>query len=190
MSRCFGPLVVATTLMVGCSSQEQLPAVWVDDEDPSLRAATAQARKTVGEFVARLQKPAAVGTCFSIKARLEEGEVVEHLWLCDVRLEGKQFVGTVDNEPERLTKIRAGQTHTVPLEQISDWMILENDRLIGGYTIRALRAKVPSGRRSTWDRELGFKIDEPAASAAGEGLRSTMFDAVTDAPEEKMPAYE
>lgn len=186
MCRRFGPLVVAIALMVGCSSREQLPVVWVDDEDPSLQAATAQARKTVGEFIARLQKPAVPETYFSVKARIQEGDVVEHVWLSDVRLDGAKFVGTLDNDPERLANMKAGQTHAVASDQISDWMILENNKLIGGYTIRALRDQVPPEQRATWNRELGFTIDEPAAEPVGsEGLRSNLFAPVMGEPEDK-----
>lgn len=186
----FRMLVVAIALVAGCSAREQPRVVWVEDEDPSLRAATAQARKTVDEFIARLEKPAAPESFFSVKVRLQEGRVVEHLWLGHVRFDGQKFTGTLDNNPDWLARTKAGSTHEVAPDQISDWMIMENNRLIGGYTIRALRDKVPPVQRVKWDQALGFSIDEPVAEPAAPGLRSTMFDSVTEAPEEKGAADE
>lgn len=174
----FATLVAIIILITGCSTGEPLPVVSVDDEDSALLAATAQARKTVGEFLARLEKPVA-GEIFSVKAVFREGEVTEHLWLSEVRFDGKNFTGKVDSTPEKLTRVKAGQTQQVPSDQISDWMILENDRLVGAYTIRALRDKIPPGQRAKWDREMGFPIDEPKSEpAAAESLRSKMFDSI------------
>lgn len=125
-------------LVIGCSSGEPPPVAGTDDDDPVLQAATAQARKTVGEFISRLEKPAA-GEIFSVRAAFREGAVAEQLWLSEVRFDGKNFTGKVDDTPERLTAVKAGQTHQVSPEQISDWMILENNRLVSAYTIRAAR---------------------------------------------------
>jgi uncharacterized protein YegJ (DUF2314 family) len=178
MHRRFGSLVLMIALVIGCSSGEPPPVAGTDDDDPVLQAATAQARKTVGEFISRLEKPAA-GEIFSVRAAFREGAVAEQLWLSEVRFDGKNFTGKVDDTPERLTAVKAGQTHQVSPEQISDWMILENNRLVGAYTIRALRDQIPPNQRAKWDREMGFSIDEAKSEpAATDSLRSKLFDSV------------
>jgi uncharacterized protein YegJ (DUF2314 family) len=128
--------------------------------DPDLQAASVEARKTVDDFLKRLQKPAAPGNYRAVKARFQEGPIVEHLWLRDVQFDGKRFVGIVDNQPEKLVKVEVGQTHEVLPEEIADWMILEDNKLIGGYTIRALRKKVPSAMRADWEHDLGVTIED------------------------------
>jgi uncharacterized protein YegJ (DUF2314 family) len=69
------------------------------------------------------------------------------------------FAGVVANEPVDLKRIRLGERVTVPLESVSDWMAVDRGRLIGGYTIRALRDRMTSDERILFDRDLGFVIE-------------------------------
>ncbi|RYG02638.1 MAG: DUF2314 domain-containing protein, partial [Chitinophagaceae bacterium] len=43
---------------------------------------------------------------------------------------------------------------------ISDWMIIEGGRLVGGYTLRAIRDGIPDADKEAFDQSIGMYIDE------------------------------
>ena len=53
-----------------------------------------------------------------------------------------------------------GQRLTCTPEEASDWMIIQDNRLVGGYTIRALRKRMTPEERARDDKTLSFEIDD------------------------------
>jgi uncharacterized protein YegJ (DUF2314 family) len=47
----------------------------------------------------------------------------------------------------------------VNLADLSDWMYLEDNRLVGGYTLRVLRDSVSPEARARMDSQLPFRIE-------------------------------
>jgi uncharacterized protein YegJ (DUF2314 family) len=41
--------------------------------------------------------------------------------------------------------------------ELSDWMYLEDGKIVGGYTIRVLRNHMPAAEAVDFDRHLQFK---------------------------------
>jgi uncharacterized protein YegJ (DUF2314 family) len=76
-----------------------------------------------------------------------------------VSFDGTTFHGTVNNEPEKVKTVRLGQKVTVAPSEISDWMYVENRKLVGGYTLRALRDAMSPAERADLDKGLPFVID-------------------------------
>ena len=50
------------------------------------------------------------------------------------------------------------QTEVLP-SKISDWMIVEDNKLIGGYTIRVLRDRMPDDKKKEFDQNIPFIIE-------------------------------
>ena len=134
----------------------------VEDDDAAMNAAVAEARATVGRFTAALADPAPGQVGFSVKLPVTEGETTEHMWLDAVRYEpdgGGRFRGVLNNEPRGLTGVSLGDELTVPADGISDWMYVEDGRLAGGYTIRALRDRLPPGERAAFEAQAPFRFE-------------------------------
>ena len=74
-----------------------------------------------------------------------------YVWLENVTIEGDFYTG-------RLAK--NGTTHNVLIENCIDWMIVDNRRLIGGYTIRHYRDTLDNEERLNFDIDFGVKIDD------------------------------
>ncbi len=128
----------------------------VADTDADMNAAIAKARDTLDVFLAELQSPQP-GALYSIKARFDDGEDTEHIWLVNLALSDSVLVGEVDNEPERIRTVSLGQRVVVAREKVSDWMIVSNGRYQGGYTVRVLRDRLSPAEQRRLDEVMGAK---------------------------------
>jgi uncharacterized protein YegJ (DUF2314 family) len=102
---------------------------------------------------------------FSVKVKvtdISDGSV-EHLWVANLKKDEKgQLYGEIANEPVDIQCVELGQYIRIYEDVISDWMIVESSgRLIGGYTIRAIRDELPETEVPEFDKSLGgIYIDE------------------------------
>jgi uncharacterized protein YegJ (DUF2314 family) len=133
--------------------------VAVQATDPEMNQAMAKARATIGEFVTRLDHPPQTQSSVSLKVRVEEGQAVEHLWLVSVTHAPESFTGVVNNQPLNLPNVHFGQSVSVPLDRVSDWLAVDHGHLIGGYTIRLLRSRMDPKERRQFDEQLGAVVD-------------------------------
>jgi len=133
--------------------------VLLGGEDEEMNRAMAEARETIGEFIERLARAPEEQTTLSLKVRFEEGEIIEHIWIEPSAHENGLFAGIVANEPLDLVEIELGEPVRVPLDRVSDWLAVENGRLVGGYTLRVLRDRMSAEERDAFDRETGLIIE-------------------------------
>lgn len=161
---------VAILAMVGCDNESpqigdtiertgQPPITYVEDDDPEMEAAIAEARATVARFVSALNNPLPSQADFSVKMAVTDGETIEHMWLTPVRHQNGEFVGAIGNDPSQISTVAIGDEVRVTEDQISDWMYVENQKLVGGFTLRALRNSMTPAERADLDRSVPFAIE-------------------------------
>jgi len=114
-------------------------AVVYDPADTAINEAIADARETLPHFWDMLAKPRP-GDNFSIKVAVTENEHTEHFWAIDIQKSGDAIHATIDNDPDRLTNVKAGQRIRLETNRITDWLYRRDGRIHGAYT---LRAKLP-----------------------------------------------
>jgi uncharacterized protein YegJ (DUF2314 family) len=152
--------VVAMAFRYGCSHRNSPDKViHVSPDDPRMNAAIAKARASVGTFIAALQSPKPGQTGFNVKAKFSDSGHDEHIWLDNVTYDGTNFQGTIANEPEMVKNVKNGQRVTVPAAEISDWMYLENRKLVGGETVRVLHASLSPADRANFDKSVDFIVE-------------------------------
>lgn len=132
--------------------------VTLPDDDPGLNAAKAEAVATVPEFLRRLSTPGVDLASAAIKTALPVPGGTEHVWLTGVRYEGGEFVGTVDNTPSAESGVASGQVVRVKPAEISDWKLVHQGLLVGGFTIRYFVSRMPASQRRALAAGLPFKI--------------------------------
>lgn len=160
MRRALGAAFVFVFLIAGCSKKDRADKVTlVEADDPRMNAAIEKARATVGTFIAALKSPKANQESFTVKMAFNDGKHTEHMWLSPVTFDGKRFHGSVNNDPELVKNVKFGQQASVEMSQISDWMFVENGKLVGGYTIRVLRDSMSPKERAEFDRNAPFVVD-------------------------------
>lgn len=137
----------------------------VENQSEVMIWAIQKARITWHFFEESFTRPLPHQEYFSVKVKvtdISDGSV-EHLWVANLkRNEDGQLYGEIANEPVDVQCVELGQYIRIYDDVISDWMIVEsNGRLIGGYTIRAIRDELPETEVPEFDKNLGgIYIDE------------------------------
>ena len=96
---------------------------------------------------------------FSIKIHYKSSYGYEHFWLTDIMYANNEFRGVVDNLPVYTNDLKIGDTIRIDTENISDWMYVDNGKLRGGYTIRAIRDKMSAPQKKEFDTGFGLIIE-------------------------------
>jgi uncharacterized protein YegJ (DUF2314 family) len=126
-------------------SQDRSPVIDVNSGNPEMNAAIAKARATLPAFWASYdaRKPSETG--HSLKARFPKpGSGNEHIWMADVKKIGDgRYSGKFANVPRDLPGKKAGDVAEFKEADISDWMFMRNDKIVGGETIKPLLKSMP-----------------------------------------------
>ena len=126
---------------------------WSSD-DAGMNRAIEEARRHVQVFERELAAPQA-GRRYSVKKAFPTADGMEHMWLVDVKVVGGGFEGVLDNDPRDAPDAVIGRTYMVKRDEISDWLITDDqERIWGGYTIRAHLATLPEAERRAREAQL------------------------------------
>jgi uncharacterized protein YegJ (DUF2314 family) len=161
-------VVGASLLIVSCSKSNNNSVVVKRADEPDyirvsdnkeMDAAIDQAKKSVQKFITALQAPTAAQSSFSVKKPFTQGQKVEHIWLSPVTFDGQNFHGEVGDDPVDVTGVKLGDKVTVGKDEISDWMYVENGKLVGGYTVKALYSQMKPEEKADFLKQVDFKIE-------------------------------
>ena len=101
-----------------------------------MNAAFTQARDTINIFIQKIEMPHPNRTCVALKVRFfPPGDAAQDIWVDDITYEDGVFHGNVGDDIPTL-KLVFGERIAIPMDSIVDWMIVEDGKLVGGYTIR------------------------------------------------------
>jgi uncharacterized protein YegJ (DUF2314 family) len=141
--------------------KDQPDILFMPDNDEEMNWAIEKAGLTLWYFEQSLKNPLPDQQYFSVKIKITDGAATEHIWLNepDFDPDGNLF-GIVGNQPDHISTVKSGDHIGIERHLISDWMIIENKKLIGGYTIRAMRDHIPDEELQAFDDSIGVYIDE------------------------------
>jgi uncharacterized protein YegJ (DUF2314 family) len=161
MQRLLVPFLFVAMFSTACNKNTPSipPVTFIEDDDPQMKAAIEKARATLPEFVRALKAPRPSQTGFSIKTPISDGKITEHMWLNPVTFDGTKYHGTVNNQPDKVKGVRLGSKRSIEPQQVTDWMYLEEKRLVGGFTIRVVRNKLAPKEREDFDRNAPFVLE-------------------------------
>ena len=125
-----------------------------------MNKAIATARKTSDAFLQALRNPKSSYRDFCVKKPYpSKRSDAEHIWIGGVHEVGDHLEGRIENEPYGTTEVKFGQLVSVKLNEISDWRYLEDNRLIGGYTIRYFYDRMSQAEKKAFLEEAGFVME-------------------------------
>jgi uncharacterized protein YegJ (DUF2314 family) len=125
-------------------TEDDPPILGVRAADAEMNAAIAHARETLPTFWASFDAPKPTETGHVLKVRFDVGAEVEHIWVSDVKkLSDVNYSGRFANEPSNLLGKKIGDQVKFKQIDISDWMFMRNEKIVGGATIKALLKSMP-----------------------------------------------
>ena len=134
----------------------------VASDDALMNSAIQRAQETLPLFIVAFQSPKPTQTYFSIKAKFPYGDAgaAEHIWLGDISFTEEKFEGVLENEPIYIHNLKIGERITVKITDVTDWMIIDGEQLVGGFTIHVLRNQMTEKERYQFDNEFGVAIPD------------------------------
>ena len=133
----------------------------VTAEDASMNSAINKAKETITQFDIAFKSDNHYYTDFAVKKRYKTMDGGgEHMWIAVINLGDGNYKGFVNNDAEKTTEVKYGDTVIVRKDEITDWMYLDKNVLRGGYTIREVRNRMDNKERSKMDKDLGYKIED------------------------------
>lgn len=168
--------LVAIHSLGGCGSEQQPPrqsiereghppVTFVAPDSPDMTAAIERARSSTDRFIAALADPKRAQSSFSVKVSVQDGEHIEHVWVSKVLYRNGKFLGKIGNAPARVSGVAIGDEVSLPMREVSDWMYVDNGRLVGGYTLRVLRDGMSDEERHKFDRSVPFVVTDDVVAS-------------------------
>ncbi len=161
MRKLLVAVLLIASLLAACA-----PLSRVSSPDADMNAAMQQAQKSLPSFIKALQAPSATQSQFALKARFPygiNGREAEYMWVNGLTYANGKFQGVLDSTPQHATNYHAGQPVTVETPDVADWVIIDAGKLLGGFTIIALRNRMAAGDKLAFDSQFQFSIpDQPA----------------------------
>lgn len=130
----------------------------VKDNDKAMDRAVDHAQKSLGFFIAALQKKRAGDERFEVKKGFVDGDKVEQLWVDHLSWDGHEFRGRINNKPIDVKNVHLGQTVTIAPRDVTDWMFVKEGKLMGGYTTRVIYSRLSPSEKAQFDQEAHFAI--------------------------------
>ncbi len=141
---CLGAMLTCTLPMVAEAQSDG--TIMVPNNDPEIAAAIAKARSTLPAFWKAVAEPGQGEEGFALKVAIKDGGDTEHFWLIDVEREGDKYVGTINNDPQIVGNVTAGDRYAFAEADISDWMFMRSGKIVGNETMRPLLKRMPEAQ--------------------------------------------
>ena len=158
--------ILISMLMYSCNTSNKSkverdgePDIYnVDETDFAMNDAMNKAKNTINLFEEAFENKSDKNS-YSLKQKFTsvDGES-EHIWIGEIEKKNTDFYGVVNNEPFYVTDIKYGSSVKVDMNELSDWMVIENEtgKVKGGYTIKVLRDEMSEDEKKQFDIDSGL----------------------------------
>lgn len=127
-------LLLSLATGVSCDSKKS-NVRQIDKNDPRVAAAKAEAQRRWPEFEAAF-KARDPKRAYAVKSPFptKDGSS-EHMWVQVRSIDGEKITGELDNDPVDDVGLKAGDSVTLKLADVEDWIVAEGAILAGGFSI-------------------------------------------------------
>jgi uncharacterized protein YegJ (DUF2314 family) len=148
------------------SSQSKPDLISVESDDAEMLAAMQTARDQFPKFWHEVSQdyrriiPALGGSM--VKAYFHDAQSKhggEHMWVSEVDYDGATITGVLSDRPRQVRSVRTGERVTFPLERLSDWFYVDEDKAVGAFTVRLLRTRMTEEERQEHDSHYSFQFE-------------------------------
>jgi uncharacterized protein YegJ (DUF2314 family) len=128
--------------------------------DTELDAAIQQARDSLPTFIQTIATPHADRTIVAVKVRFTPvGESSQDIWVDEITYSDGIFRGSMGDDIPSM-KLEVGEKIVVDEKDILDWMVVQDGKLIGGYTIRLAMQRMDADERQRFLQSLDYVIED------------------------------
>jgi len=125
-----------------------------------MESALQEARDTLDIFIEKIGTPHPDRTFVAIKVRFSPPDgPPQDIWVDEVIYTDGSFRGLMGDDIPSL-RLEAGEKVTVEEEDILDWMIVEDGKLVGGYTIRLAVHRMSPEEKERFLETLDYSIED------------------------------
>ncbi|KQV45399.1 DUF2314 domain-containing protein [Duganella sp. Root336D2] len=129
---------------------------FVSKDNEEFQATIVAAQDTLGEF-RHLLVDASQQKFPLVKTLLSEPDYRAYIWLSVVSHDSVGFVGEIFELPSGFKEYLVGDQIEVPDSEVKDWMINDEGKLHGGYSLRYARSKMSDAERAAFDEHVGVE---------------------------------
>jgi uncharacterized protein YegJ (DUF2314 family) len=143
---------------------------YVKGDSPAMMEAYKKAQNTFKYFWRELSweyrriVPALNVACVKAVFMQETGTgtepITENMWINNIGFDGEYIYGVLVNTPNELTNIQNGAEVKLSIDQISDWLFVNQDLTYGGFTIHAMRSQMSEEERKDHDAAWGLDFGD------------------------------
>jgi uncharacterized protein YegJ (DUF2314 family) len=127
----------------------------VRSSDPAYQQTISAAHESIEQFRAMLPADGSPRPDALIKTQLVDGDNSAFMWLNNTATEGDNFTAELFEVPDTLPNYSVGDRQVVAVKELMDWMVNENGRLTGGFSLRYNRARMSDAEKLDFDRHIG-----------------------------------
>jgi uncharacterized protein YegJ (DUF2314 family) len=123
--------------------ESMAPILSSEGLEEELQKATDEAQSRLPEFVSAFERRKK-GTICGVKAKFQEGDAIEWMWITVEHITDDGFEGRLDNDPGELKKVKAGDRIMVKADEVVDWAITDDNGMRGGFSVEVFQRHVES----------------------------------------------
>jgi len=136
------------------ASRRASPEIEIEQSDREIARIAENARRALPTFFRNLARPEAGADNFYVKYPLSDDDGnIEQVWLGGIHLNGGAYFGRLANTTKRMESRRGGSI-IIDTNKITDWMYIQDGKIIGGLSIKYLLEKIPEEKRGEDQRKI------------------------------------
>ena len=129
------------------------PVIEIDQSDKEIAGIADNARRALPTFFRNLASPPTGANNFYVKYTLTAYDGgTEQVWLGNIRFKDGVYYGSLANTARHMGSKK--KDITFDPDAITDWMYIQNGKIIGGRSIKYLLEKIPETQRSEEQQKI------------------------------------
>ena len=158
------PLLFSVMLLFSCekwpvfrASGEPVRIIELNQADAEMAQIAEDARSTLSVFFRQLLRADGKEHHYFIKypfiADAGSGGI-EQVWLTGIRFKNGTYYGNFASDPIQISGMKKGDTTAFEPDRITDWMYIQDEKIIGGSSIQYLLNQIPADQRTPREQSL------------------------------------
>ncbi len=129
--------------------------VQIRSHDAAYQRTIQEAQASLDHFLRQLPNDGTPRPEALVKTRLTEGDESALMWLNNTAITGTDLTAVLFEVPTSFRHFHVGDRLTIRAADVLDWMINEDGRLMGGFSLRYQRSLLSEDEQQRFDDHIG-----------------------------------